>query len=612
MEEKKRTGLYLRLSREDDGDREESNSIASQRLMTMDYARLHELTVIDEYVDDGYTGTNFDRPDWNRLIADIRSGRINCVLVKDLSRLGRNNIECGRYLEELFPAWGVRFISISDFYDSEKNDDPGASLTLSFRNLLNDFYCRDISMKTKAAFMAKMKRGDFLGNFAPYGYKRDEENKNHLLVDEEEAEVVTEIFKLRISGMNNRSIADLLESRGIPSPAKRRGLSDTNPWNETAIRGILSNEVYLGNMVQGKTKKISYKSKKTVQVEPEKWIRVEDTHESIIGQNTFDYVHELMGMDATSAVGATHLNLLSGFLRCGYCGQNLIRFKSYEIPYYHCSDNARDKNKCVPNVCSEKKMTRLVTIALQRQAEKLRRILPLVESGDVIPKRKKQLAEVDEGIQKCIDKIAERRKVQADGYKAMMQDLISNTDYAEMERKCRYDIQDAENEIGRLRERRQKLIDGIAYLLPWLKTVNEFGNFKRINRTILLTLAHYVDVVDSYSIKVRFRFEDDVEEILEQAGYEEKPVARTILMSTPAALPAKDVRAGVPVDVTNEVPVDVANEVPVNVTTMKPATMKSVTAVYTTAKPMNNKLMKTESTILTMPTTPMAVGEVMA
>ena len=536
MEGKRRAGLYFRLSREDDGDREESNSIASQRLMTMDYARLHDLKVVDEYVDDGYTGTNFERPGWKRLLSDIRGGRIDCIIVKDLSRLGRNNVECGRYLEEMFPVWGVRFISISDFYDSDNVDDVSASLTLCFRNLLNDFYCRDISMKIRAAFMAKMKRGDFLGNCAPYGYRRDEGNKSHLIVDEEEAEVIREIFRLKISGMNGKSIAQLLEKRGIPSPAERRGLSDTSPWNDGAVRGILSNEVYLGNMVQGKTKKVSYKSKKTIQVNPENWVRVKNTHSSIIGQNTFDYVQELLGMGATSPAGGTHLNLLSGFLRCGCCGQNMVRYTSSGIPYYRCSENAREKGKCIPNICSEKKMTRLVTIALQRQAEKLRRILPLVESGDVVPKREKQLAAVDGEIRKGISRIEERRRVQADGYRAMAQGIISAGEYAEMDRKLKYDIQDAEKEIGRLREKRQELIDGIAYLLPWLRTVGSFGNFNRINRTILVTLAHYVDVMDGYSIKVRFRFGDDAEEILEQAGYEERPVRMTILMDTPDAV----------------------------------------------------------------------------
>ena len=537
MEEKKRVGLYLRLSREDDGDREESNSIASQRLITTDYARLHDLTVIDEYVDDGYTGTNFDRPGWKRLVADIRRDRIDCIIVKDLSRLGRNNVECGRYMEELFPAWGVRFISISDFYDSDKADDVSAGLTLCFRNLLNDFYCRDISMKIRAAILSKMKRGDFLGGVAPYGYKKDEENKNQLMVAEEEAETVREIFRLKITGMNGKSIAQLLENRGIPSPARRRGISDTHPWNESAIRGILSNELYLGNMVQGKTKKVSYKSGKTIRVDPEKWIRVEDTHDSIIGQNTFDYVQELLEMDAVSPAGGTHVNLLSGFMRCGYCGQNEIRCGTSGNYYYRCSTYVNKQKGCVPNHCSERKMIRLITIALQRQAEKLRRVLPLMESGEVIPQREKQLGEVDRMIQACIDRIAERRKLQADAFSAMVRDIISASDYAEMERKSKYEILDAEKEIGRLREKRQKLMDGIAYLLPWLRTVNSFGNFKKIDRTILVTLIHCVEVLDGYNIRVHFRFEDDVEEILEQAGYEEKPAQRIILMSTPSVQP---------------------------------------------------------------------------
>ena len=507
-------GLYLRLSREDENENSESNSITNQRMITSDFARQHELEIIDEYVDDGFSGANFERPGWKRLIADCREGRIDCIIVKDYSRMGRNTVECGRYLEQIFPAWGIRFIAIGDMYDSERTNDPTADMTMAFKSLLNDFYCRDMSNKVKVGLKAKMKRGEFIGSFAPYGYKKDPERRGHLLVDEDEAETVRTVFKLKISGMNAKNICGYLDEMGIPSPAARRGIVEGAGWSESAVRGILSNELYLGTMAQGKTRKLSYKSKKKIRVPKDEWIRVEKTHDSIIGWNTFEFVQELLGMDTTTPAGQTRLNLLTGFLRCGDCGQNLNKYSSGANGYYRCSSFVRQDFDCTPHTCSEKKVVGQLLAAVRKRAGLLREVLERMEESGVMPERKKQVAEIDAAISENLHTIADNRSKQALAYRHMTESIMTAEDYVEKERHYQDAIDGAEKDIEKLQERRQKVVDEIAYLIPWLETVKGFGKITELNRTILTTMIHYVEMFEDGSMKVRFRFEDDIAEIL--------------------------------------------------------------------------------------------------
>lgn len=252
----------------------ESDSIANQRTLLEAYAADHpELCIVDEFVDDGYSGSNFERPAFQRLFQELEQGTINCVLVKDLSRFGRNYIEVGRYLERIFPVMRVRLIAVTDNYDSQsawKNSD---SIMVPMRNLLNDAYCRDISVKIKSQLAVKRKRGDFVGSFATYGYQKDPDNHTKLIVDELAAETVQNIFCWKIGGMSNQGIANRLNAEKVPSPAARKlqsgaklslhfRKSDEPPWSAKAVDRILHNEVYTGKLVQGKTRRLDYRSKK--------------------------------------------------------------------------------------------------------------------------------------------------------------------------------------------------------------------------------------------------------------------------------------------------------------------------------------------------------------
>ena len=277
-----RTALYLRLSRED-GDKTESDSIANQRTLLEAYAIDHpELCIVDEFVDDGYSGSNFERPAFQNLFRELEQGTINCILVKDLSRFGRNYIEVGRYLERIFPVMRVRLIAVTDNYDSQSAWKTSDSIMVPMRNLLNDAYCRDISVKIKSQLAVKRKRGDFVGSFATYGYQKDPSNHTKLIVDELAAETVQDIFRWKISGMSNQGIANRLNAKKVPSPAARKlqsgaklslhfRKSDEPPWSAKAVDRILHNEVYIGKLVQGKTRRLDYRSKKKMNVPMRDW-----------------------------------------------------------------------------------------------------------------------------------------------------------------------------------------------------------------------------------------------------------------------------------------------------------------------------------------------------
>lgn len=331
--EKYNCATYLRLSRSD-GDQQESNSIKNQRALLNDYMGKHpELHKFDEYVDDGYSGTNFERPDFKRMMQDIEKRNVNCIIVKDLSRFGRNYIETGRYLERIFPFMGVRFIAINDHYDSaEENDDKGRIL-IPFNNLINDTYCRDISLRVRSHLDVKRKEGQFIGSFAGYGYRKDPKDKNHLIIDEYAAGIVQEIFKQKLNGMSSQRIASHLNELGVLPPNEYKRANGFNytcgfqaglnqKWTVVSVNRILKNESYTGTLIQGKRRKINYKVKKSHDVGSENWIRVEDAHDAIISKGEFQQVQQLLELDTRTAPSQTTVYPLSGFLRCADCGQN--------------------------------------------------------------------------------------------------------------------------------------------------------------------------------------------------------------------------------------------------------------------------------------------------
>lgn len=319
--------LYMRLSKDDEGTAE-SASISAQRKLLRSYARENGFSIYSEYVDDGYSGTSFNRPAWSRLLEDIEARHVNMVITKDLSRLGRNYIMTGQFTEVYFPGKGVRYIAINDGYDSENQWNDIAP----FKNIVNEMYARDTSRKIRSTLQTKIKEGDFIGNFAPYGYQKDPEDKNHLLIDPVAASVVREIFKKAEKGEAPSRIAENLNNREVLTPAMYRcarlpylnadNYSRRKEWTSGAVCKILANQVYLGHMVQGKTAKASFKSGITLQKPRKDWVVVKNRHEPIISQEVFDRVRKRSVSRRNPAVSGFS-NLFSGTAVCADCGRNM-------------------------------------------------------------------------------------------------------------------------------------------------------------------------------------------------------------------------------------------------------------------------------------------------
>ena len=336
-------GLYIRLSKEDENEGP-SESVNNQRSMLEEFVKQHRLSVFDTYVDDGWSGTNFDRPDFQRLIADIEAKKVNMVITKDLSRLGRDYILTGHYMERYFPEHRVRYISLLDGIDT--GVDSTANDITPFRAIMNDMYAKDISKKIKSVKRDKQRKGQFIGGKPVYGYKMHPTEKNKIVIDEAVAPIVRRIFAMALSGMSCRNIATLLNQEGVPTPATYANLPVVRPgpytglWSSERISDMLQNETYIGNMVQGRSVKISYKSKKCLKQNPANWVVVEGTHEPLVDLETFQKVRMLVNSRKHTR-SRTYDFLLKGLIFCHECGYPLAvlnrkNARGEDVLYFVC------------------------------------------------------------------------------------------------------------------------------------------------------------------------------------------------------------------------------------------------------------------------------------
>ncbi len=339
----------------------ESDSIANQKKLIEDFVNAHpDIELVGEKEDDGYSGILFDRPAFQEMMQDIMEGKVNCVIVKDLSRLGREYIETGRYLRRVFPAYGVRFIAINDNIDTA-NEHTGDDLNITMKNNLIDAYCHDISVKTRSALLAKRKNGDYVGACPVYGYQKSPENKNQLVIDEYAARVVRDIFRRKIDGSSAKRIADELNALGVLSPIAYKvnrglphptgGVSDSPDakWSAKTVLHILQDEIYTGTLIQGRQGTYNHKIKNVIDRPQEEWIRTENAHEPIIRKQDYDLVQKILRLDTRTAPSGDTVYLFSGLLVCGSCGACMTRktntYKGKKYIYYYCPTG---KNTAVP------------------------------------------------------------------------------------------------------------------------------------------------------------------------------------------------------------------------------------------------------------------------
>lgn len=528
--------LYLRLSKED-GDKEESDSIINQKELILEFLksrpdiRIHEIRV-----DDGYSGVNFDRPAFQQMLADIKNGTVNCVITKDLSRFGRNHIEVGKYLEKIFPYLGVRFIAINDNYDSAINAEQGNNIIVPFKNLINDAYCRDISMKIRSNLEVKRKRGDFVGAFAPYGYQKSEANKNKLEIDEEAAEIVRDIFRMYLKGSSAYKIADTLNQKDIPTPMDyKRGNGASfytgfkknirSEWTHVTVLRILSNPVYVGVMVQGKDTTPNYKVKKKVRRDQSQWNKVENTHDPIISSIDYKNVQDLLQMDTRTSDSEEKVYKLSGIVKCGDCGANMVRktvhYGKTKYVYYICGGHKQNKKSCSSHSINTAVLEKTVLELLNHQ---IKVIADIKEVLDQLGERERKRTGVEKKKHQIVQKKEEIQKLNSlrlELYEDFKEGLLTREEYLELKEIYEKRIQTAENALLKLNEEMELLLSNPNIFADWIGEFIKYGQLECLTREAAVSLIDKILIYEKQKgdryprIEVVFKYAEQISEALE-------------------------------------------------------------------------------------------------
>lgn len=528
QEKKYLCASYVRLS-QDDGDKEESNSIINQKNLIRDYMKKHpEFTLVKEYPDDGYSGVNFERPAFQEMMEDVKNHRINCIIVKDLSRFGRNYIETGKYLEQVFPFLGVRFIAINDGVDTGRAQSDAEQFVLPFKNLFNDSYCKDISTKVRSQLAIKRKNGDFVGSFACYGYVKDPADHNQLIIDPEAAEIVRNIFDWKIHGLSAERIAEKLNSQGILCPMeykRRQGLkvstnfrtNDKAKWSAVSVLRILKNEIYVGVTTQGKVTTPSYKIKRLIEKPESEWDRVEGTHEPIITQDIFDAVQALMLRDTRISPDEEKVYLFSGFLCCADCKLNMTRrvnrVKGKAYAYYSCA-GYKKKSGCTSHNISEKLLYDAVLAAIQYQFNLVLDLERLLKYAQELPDDPNSLHRFEVQIANLEDDIRRNQEMKLRLIENLNEGILSREEYLELSAIYDNRIRDGRLAIKNVEAER----DGFKNLpleSEWLTSFKKYPRIDKLDRILLAELVHIIEVHENKTVMVRFRFEDQISHVIE-------------------------------------------------------------------------------------------------
>lgn len=511
---------YLRLSYTDDKSNE-SDSIQNQKRLIADYLADHpEIELVSTRIDDGYSGVVFDRPSFQAMMDDVTAGRINCVIVKDLSRLGREYIETGRYLRRLFPAYGVRFIAINDDIDTA-NEHNGDDLIVSVKNLVNDTYCRDISVKTRSALQVKRKNGDYVGACPIYGYQKAEGNRNQLVIDVDAARVVQEIYRRRINGASAQKISDELNERGILSPLAYKiahglphptgGYADSADakWSAKAVIRILQDETYTGTLVQGRQGTHNHKLKDLIDKPLDEWVRVEGAHEAIIPKRDFDLVQKIARLDTRTTPNGDGVYLFSGMLICGCCGARMSRKtnrrgnKTYI--YYYCRTGKK-------NGCNNAVMVRedeLMQCVLSSTQAHIRNVVCLGELLDCINEEQINL-DIIEGYKSQIAdneaKLEKAMMIKATLYESFIEGNLTKAEYKDHKDRYTAQAEQARKAIKLLREEMERTRNNSADRLKWTQHFKAFSSMTELDRRSVITLIEAIEVIDKENLRIRFRY----------------------------------------------------------------------------------------------------------
>ncbi|MFR9542850.1 MAG: recombinase family protein [Rikenellaceae bacterium] len=518
---KYRASIYLRLSKED-GDKVESNSIKNQRDLIYHFlADKTDIEVVSERIDDGYSGANFDRPAVQKMIEDTQNGVINCIIVKDLSRFGRNFVEVGKYIDRMFPSLGVRVISINENFDSANGRTSNDNILLPFLNLVNDAFCRDISIKVRSQLEIKRKKGDFIGSFAVYGYLKDPTDRHKLVVDDYAADVIRDIFKWKIEGKSQQGIADRLNDLTVLSPMEykkfcgmdyRSGFQ-LNPkalWSAVAVGRILKNEFYVGTLVQGKRTTPNHKVKKTIVKPSDEWVRIKNNHEPIVTNEDFNIVGGLLAVDTRIAPQQKAVYTFSGLLYCADCGEQLVRSsvckggKTYF--YYMCGKNRREK-KCTSHRIADTALSNGVLIALKHHVSSIVEMERLLEYIDTLPYKTAGAKKFDKQILIKEAEVKRYEHLKTALFENMSDGIIDKNEYLRLKAVYEGKQKEAGNAILSLQSEIEKLIQNRTAETLWIQRFKTYQNIDSIDRKIAVNLIDKITVFDDKRIEIAFKYQ---------------------------------------------------------------------------------------------------------
>lgn len=515
-------GLYIRLSRED-GDRAESESVASQRALLERFVAEHpSIQIYDRYIDDGWSGTDFDRPSFSRMLDDIRAKKVNCVIVKDLSRFGRNYVEAGKYLEIVFPLFKIRFIAVNDGIDSIENPASMNTVMVPFKNIMNDEYCRDISMKVRSSLDIRRKNGMFIGSFAAYGYQKDPDDHHKLVIDEEAAETVRFIYEKFLAGYSILGISRLLNEKGVPNPSeykRQRGFAYRHSqaargalWVDSTVRRILTNELYIGNLVQKRNEVVSYKVHTAKAVERSGWIVAEGAHEAIISKEDFGRVQELLRRDTRTSPRESRLSVFAGFLRCADCGRAMQRrrvvqpYKTYE--YYACSTYRKAHAGCTKHMIRADALEKAVLVFLNKY-------IALAVDFDRLMKAIDERKGEERQSERLAANISAQRRAAEEGERMLLElypdyknGLLSRGQYLALKEKYENQIERANRAAQELETERERLSkqDGANGFIAAFKR-NQ--GFETLTREILTELVEEIEICEGGAIEIKMKCRDE-------------------------------------------------------------------------------------------------------
>ena len=523
-------GGYVRLSVEDSGKPGADTIINQQELIQSYIDSQPDMQFHGLYCDNGRTGTNFDRPEFERLMEDVRTGKVDCIVVKDLSRFGRNYRETGNYLERIFPLLDVRFIAVNDNFDTLTAERSQDGYIVPLKNIFNEVYSKDISRKLLPVFAAKQRNGEFIGAWSIYGYQKCPDDHHRIEPDLESAPVVREIFQWRLSGMSYQNIARKLNERNVPSPARYHYLKGRSKseryantiWNVCSVKNILSSEVYLGHMVQGRKRSGFSEGRKSYRAPKSEWVIVRNTHEPLVDEETFQAVQQIAEKAKTTyherqgkydALGTTP-NILRKLVYCADCKRPLVRYKNVNSSkgrcyyVYICQSHSDNPDSCPKKYFHEIKLIEILWDTLQREIALAENLDRLVRQYSKSPKAVSREEAVKREITAAKQSLSRAEMLYDSLFQNYADKLMSEREYMEMKQQYRSDMERAQARLDEL-EQRQKDERQQTTENPWLTVCGRFKEEQALTEAMAHALIERVEIDAENHVSITLCYQDE-------------------------------------------------------------------------------------------------------